>query len=107
MDPNEIAQRLALVTDIKFRVDNVTGDLIESEAPIDAEIMKQALEMPVEEFKQRSEDLRRANVVPEYIHNVPMRAAYMAYALQNPDVTFEQFVRQAIDAVENSKIENI
>lgn len=99
MDANEKAQRLMLVTDIKFRLDNKTGELIESEQPIPQEKMDEAMAMSKEEFESRNELKRFSAMASEMSKNFAVQCAYHAYALgeMNP-ISIEDFVFDVLRA---------
>lgn len=102
MDANEKAQRLMLVTDIKFRLDNKTGELIESEHLIPQEKMDEAMAMTDEEFKQRIKDQQKRIHALGYNKDFYMRAAYYAYVVNalNP-LSFDAFVENVMDHIES------
>lgn len=102
MDANEIAQRLMLVTNIRFKVDK-DGNMIESDEPISDEIVKEALNMSDEVFKSRLENQRRNNILEIMRYDIGLRAAYKVYKISNPDIEFNVFARLVINEIEDSK----
>lgn len=101
MTPNEKAQRLALLTDIKFQIHNVTGELLSSESPIDQAIIDQAMNMTDDEFKKRIYAQRKQVLVREYRNNLPIRCAYKSYIISNPlGMSFDDFVGSVLDDLE-------
>lgn len=103
MDANEKAQRLALLTNIKFRLDNITGDIIESDEPIPQSVIDEAMAMSDAEFKLRSNREKRKIFVSELRLNYSVRAAYKAFRVSNPEVSLNDFIKQVVDEVEDEK----
>lgn len=103
MNAREKAQRLMLVTDIKFRLDNVTGNIVESEQPIDQAVIDEAMNMPKEEYESLLESQRRDNIVEQLRQDYGMQASYEAYVLAGGVGLFDNFARLVVDRVENLK----
>lgn len=104
MNPNQKAQRLMLLTDIKFQLDNKSGELVWSETPIADELIKQAMSMPDDEFEKRLELQRRNNIVKQLNNDYAMKASYSAYSKANGDLNLDQFIRLQVDLVEDEKL---
>lgn len=99
MNVDEKAQRLMLVTDIKFRLDNKTGEIVESEQPIDQAVIDEAMSMPQEEFESRNKRRQIQEEVKLLSKTKEMRLAYFAYRLdKDAPKTFQQFVQLAVQS---------
>lgn len=104
MNANEKAQRLALVTNVKFRLDNKTGDIVESELPVLDEVVKEAMEMPDEVFKARVSEQKKQGEINRLLNDVGVRCAYKAYYEANPTgMSFDVFVSGVLDDIESEK----
>ena len=102
MNANEKAQRLALVTNKKFKL-NERGDITESDLEITKAELDEAMDMPESEYNERIESQRRDNIVAQLRLDYVMQAAYAAYQSANGSGTFDGFARLAVDAVENAR----
>jgi len=104
MDANEKAQRLALITNVKFRLDNKTGEVAESDSTISDAVMREAMDMPDKEFKQRIKAQRKKATVSQYANDLSIRCAFKAYLESKPDAVFEDFVGSVIDQLEAEQV---
>lgn len=104
MDNNEKAQRLMLVTNVKFSLDNKTGEIVESDEPIDQAVIDEAMNMPKAEYESRLENQRRDNIVAQLISEYSMQAAFLAYQQAGGLLDFNAFARSAVDVVKDAKI---
>lgn len=103
MDAREKAQRLALVTNIKFKLDS-DGNMVESDAPIDQSLIDQAMNMSKVDYESGIESQRRDNIVAQLRTDYGIQASFLAYAQAGGELNSDDFIRLNVDIVEDAKL---